>query len=68
MCLGMTFPNDEERRKTIKRIGFAQVRTHRLGLLTQEQTALLIEIDGKAQSYPEIVSLLLSRVTGAGID
>ena len=54
------------RRKTLQRIGLAQVRNHRMNLLAQEERNLHKQLDQKAHAYPEMVPLLVIRVDGGG--
>lgn len=54
------------RRKTLQRIGLAQVRNHRMNLLAQEELNLHKQLDQKAHAYPEMVPLLVIRVDGGG--
>lgn len=54
------------RRRTIERIGLPQVRNYRLNLLAQEEKTFQKQLDQKAQSYPEMVPLLVIRVEGGG--
>ncbi|MCL4514306.1 MAG: DEAD/DEAH box helicase [Firmicutes bacterium] len=54
------------RRKAIERIGLAQVRSHRLNLLAQEEQSLQEELERRAQVFPDMVCLLVIRVEGGG--
>ena len=54
------------RRKTLQRIGLAQVRNYRMNLLAQEERNLHKQLDQKAHAYPEMVPLLMIRVDGGG--
>jgi superfamily II DNA or RNA helicase len=54
------------RRKTLQRIGLAQVRNYRMNLLAQEELNLHKQLDQKAHAYPEMVPLLVIRVDGGG--
>lgn len=54
------------RRTAIERIGLAQVRDHRLGLLAHEERASSDQFDQKATTYPEMVPLLVIRVESDG--
>jgi superfamily II DNA or RNA helicase len=54
------------RRKTIRRIGLPQVRSHRLSLLALEERTFHLQLDQKARSYPEMVPLLVIHVDGGG--
>jgi SNF2 family DNA or RNA helicase len=54
------------RRKTVNRIGLAQVRNYRMSLLAQEEMNLFKQLDQKAHAYPEMVPLLMIRVDGGG--
>jgi superfamily II DNA or RNA helicase len=54
------------RRKTLQRIGLAQVRNHRMNLLAQEERNLHKQLDQKAHAYPDMVPLLVIRVDGGG--
>jgi len=52
------------RRRAIERIGLIQVREHRLGLLDQEKTRFLDELEHRRQTLPEMVPLLIARIDG----
>ncbi len=52
------------RRKAIARIGLPQVRSHRQGLLAQEEQAFREDLDARARFVPELIPLLLIRVEG----
>ncbi|MDZ4186254.1 MAG: helicase-related protein, partial [Desulfuromonadales bacterium] len=54
------------RRRTVERIGLPQVRNYRLNLLAQEEQHFQEQLDQKAQTYPEMVPLLVIRVEGGG--
>jgi hypothetical protein len=56
------------RRKAVERIGLAQVRNYRLGLLAREERNLQEQLEQKAHAYPEMVPLLLIRVEVGGHD
>lgn len=56
------------RRKTVQRIGLAQVRNNRLNLLDQEERNLHKQLDQKVYAYPEMVPLLVIRVDGGGYE
>ncbi len=52
------------RRRTIERIGLPQVRNYRLNLLAQEERSFQEQLDQKADTYPDMVPLLVIRVEG----
>jgi len=52
------------RSKIIERIGLPQVRDYRLNLLRQEERSWKVELERKAQVYPELEPLLVVRVEG----
>jgi superfamily II DNA/RNA helicase len=52
------------RRRTIECIGLLQVRDYRLSLLAQEEKAFQQQLNRRAQTYPELVPLLMIRVEG----
>jgi superfamily II DNA or RNA helicase len=54
------------RRKTVERIGLAQVRNYRLNLLAQEEQAFQDQLDQRDHAHPEMVPLLMIRVEGGG--
>ncbi|HLA81460.1 MAG TPA: helicase-related protein [Thermoleophilia bacterium] len=53
------------RRKAVERIGLPQVRNYRLNALAQEERTYQEQLDRKAQTYPEMVPLLMIRVQGS---
>jgi hypothetical protein len=55
------------RRKTIERIGLAEVRNYRLTLLDQEIVRFQKELEQKTHAFPEMVPLVMIRVEGGGM-
>ncbi|HQH53733.1 MAG TPA: helicase-related protein [Candidatus Hydrogenedentes bacterium] len=52
------------RRRSIDRIGLPQVRSHRMNLLLQEESAFQEHMKRRAQIHPEITPLIMIRLEG----
>ena len=56
------------RRRAVERIGLPQVRDHRLAGLDREEREWHVQVEGRAQIFPEMIPLLLIRLNGGGVN
>ena len=56
------------RRRAVERIGLPQVRDHRLARLDREEREWHVQVERRAQIFPEMIPLLLIRLNGGGVN